>query len=107
MCLHRHPLGGRNFEAFSEDPFLAGRLAGLYIKGLQQRGVGASIKHFAANEQETERFNIDVNVSQKALRYVAPLLRCFASKQELTLSIGKFTSSRSKLPSKKVSHGLS
>lgn len=68
VCLHRHPLGGRNFEAFSEDPFLAGTLAASYIQGLQANGVSAGIKHFAANEQETERFTIDARISQKALR---------------------------------------
>ncbi len=70
MCLHRSPLGGRNFELFLEDPYLARTLAANYIKGLQREGVGAAIKHFAANEQETKRFTVNVNVDERALRYV-------------------------------------
>ncbi|KAL4867185.1 hypothetical protein BDV12DRAFT_123088 [Aspergillus spectabilis] len=70
VCPHRHPLGGRNFESFSEDPFLAGSLAAEYIKGLQGNGIGAVIKHYAANEQETLRNTIDVRVSERALREI-------------------------------------
>ncbi|KAL6247649.1 hypothetical protein RBB50_004997 [Rhinocladiella similis] len=70
LCLHRDPRGGRNFESFSEDPFLAGELASHYVLGLQNEGVGATIKHYAANEQETCRFTIDVRVSQRALREI-------------------------------------
>lgn len=70
VCLHRSPLGGRNFESFSEDPFLTGKLASAYIKGLQGRGISATIKHFAANEQETKRTRINVNVSERALREI-------------------------------------
>ncbi|KAL2847400.1 glycoside hydrolase superfamily [Aspergillus pseudodeflectus] len=70
VCPHRHPLGGRNFESFSEDPFLAGSLAAEYIKGLQGNGIGAVIKHYAANEQETLRNTIDVWVSERALREI-------------------------------------
>ncbi|KAH8601504.1 glycoside hydrolase superfamily [Bisporella sp. PMI_857] len=68
VCPHRHPLGGRNFESFSEDPLLGGVLSGEYITGLQERGVGACIKHFVANEEETRRFTMDSRVSQRALR---------------------------------------
>jgi beta-glucosidase len=70
VCPHRHPLGGRNFESFSEDPLLAGRLAAQYIQGVQDQGVGATVKHFAVNEQETKRFTINANVSEKALREI-------------------------------------
>lgn len=70
VCPHRHPLGGRNFESFSEDPLLTGRLASQYIRGLQDQGVGATIKHFAVNEQETKRFTMNANVSEKALREI-------------------------------------
>ncbi|RDW57663.1 beta-glucosidase-10 [Coleophoma crateriformis] len=70
VCPHRSPLGGRNFESFSEDPFLAGQLATSYIIGLQEKGVGATIKHFVANEQETRRFTMNVNVSERALREI-------------------------------------
>ncbi|KAL2811270.1 glycoside hydrolase superfamily [Aspergillus granulosus] len=70
VCPHRHPLGGRNFESYSEDPFLAGHLASRFIKGLQANGVGATIKHYAVNEQETLRNTIDAQVSERALREI-------------------------------------
>jgi beta-glucosidase len=70
VCPHRHPLSGRNFESFSEDPLLAGTLAAQYIHGVQDQGVGATVKHFAVNEQETKRFTIDAKVSEKALREI-------------------------------------
>jgi beta-glucosidase len=68
VCPHRSPLGGRNFESFSEDPVLAGELASEYVIGLQSERVAATVKHFAANEQETKRFTVDETVSEKALR---------------------------------------
>jgi beta-glucosidase len=68
--LHRSPLGGRLFEAFSEDPLLTGRLASAYINALQERGVGASAKHFLGNESETERTTVDVRMTAKTLREV-------------------------------------
>ncbi|KAJ8112823.1 hypothetical protein OPT61_g4897 [Boeremia exigua] len=70
VCPHRHPIGGRNFESFSEDPLLAGRLASHYIDGVQGEGIGATIKHFAANEQETNRSSIDARVGERALREI-------------------------------------
>ncbi|KAL4876290.1 glycoside hydrolase superfamily [Aspergillus karnatakaensis] len=70
VCPHRHPLGGRNFESFSEDPFLAGKLAAQYINGLQEKGVAATIKHYAVNEQETCRFTVNEHVAERALREI-------------------------------------
>ncbi len=67
VTMKRNPLGGRNFEYFSEDPFLSGMLAASWIKGLQQHGVGASIKHFAGNNQETDRLRSDSLIDSTAL----------------------------------------
>ncbi|SFS16882.1 beta-glucosidase [Microbacterium sp. cf046] len=66
--LHRSPLGGRHFEAFSEDPVLTGELAAAYVSGLQDNGVAATPKHYVANDSETDRFTVDVQVSGRALR---------------------------------------
>ncbi|BCJ48605.1 glycosyl hydrolase [Actinoplanes sp. NBRC 14428] len=68
--LHRSPLGGRLFEAFSEDPLLTGRLAAAYVRGLQSLGVGATLKHLVANESETERDTVDSVVDEATLREV-------------------------------------
>ncbi|ABM10630.1 glycosyl hydrolase family protein (plasmid) [Paenarthrobacter aurescens TC1] len=72
--LHRSPLGGRLFECFSEDPYLTGILAAAYVKSLQRRGIGASPKHFLANESETQRTTVDCIVDERALRelYLLP-----------------------------------
>ncbi len=66
----RSPLNGRNFEYFSEDPFLTGKLATEYVKGLQGQGVAACPKHYAVNNQETDRHNIDVRVSLRAIHEI-------------------------------------
>lgn len=71
ICCARNPLGGRNFECFGEDPFLAGALAVEYVRGVQHTGeVAATPKHFVANEQEYQRFTIDADISEKALREI-------------------------------------
>jgi beta-glucosidase len=66
--LHRSPLGGRHFEAFSEDPVLTADLAAAYVSGMQDNGVGATPKHYVANDSETDRFTVDVRVGDRALR---------------------------------------
>lgn len=68
--LHRSPLGGRVFESFSEDPLLTGRLAAAYVRGLQNRGVAACLKHLVGNEAETERHTVDVRIDDATLREV-------------------------------------
>ena len=68
--VHRHPLAGRNFECFSEDPHLSSRIAVSYIQGLQSEGVGACIKHFVANDQEFERFSISSEVDARTLQEI-------------------------------------
>jgi beta-glucosidase len=72
--LHRTPYGGRHFECLSEDPLLTGRLGAAYVRGLQSLGVGATVKHFVANDTETERFTYDATVDERTLRelYLAP-----------------------------------
>ena len=70
VCMKRSPLGGRNFEYFSEDPYLAGELAVALINGIQSKGVGTSLKHFAVNNQEFQRFSIDAQVDERTLREI-------------------------------------
>jgi len=72
--LHRSPYGGRHFECFSEDPLLTARIGVAYVRGLQRAGIAGCVKHFVANDSETERMTVDVRVDERTLRelYLAP-----------------------------------
>jgi len=72
--LHRTPFGGRHFECFSEDPLLTARIGVAYVRGLQNSGVGATVKHFVGNDSETMRMTVDVRIDERTLRelYLAP-----------------------------------
>ncbi len=79
--LHRTPYGGRHFECFSEDPELTSMIGTAYVRGLQAEGVAATVKHFVANDSETDRFSVDALVDERVLRelYLVPFERLVAA----------------------------
>lgn len=87
MNMKRNPRCGRNFEYFAEDPYLAGKLAANMVKGIQSNGVGACIKHYACNSQETRRINSDSVVDERALREIYTTAFEIAVKEGETMAV--------------------
>lgn len=88
--IQRSPLGGRNFECFSEDPYLSARLAVAYITGLQEGGVGASVKHYVCNDSEFERYSISSEVRERVMReiYLPPFEAAVRKARTWTIMAG-------------------
>jgi beta-glucosidase len=91
----RTPLNGRNFEYMSEDPFLTSRMAVGYIKGVQEQGISACVKHFAANNQETDRNSVNVEMSERALREIyLPAFKAAVTEADVNTIMGAYNKFR-------------